>query len=98
MRSLAAFMALVVMAAALPARAEAPVRLMAETCLACHSPELHSTIPSLAGRPAGDLLRLLLAFRDGSRAATIMDRIAKGYSREELGAIAGELAGTGGRP
>lgn len=93
MRSLTAFMALVVMAAALPARAGGQARLMAEACAACHSPQIHSGIPTLAGRPAGELLRLLLAFRDGSRAATVMDRIAKGYSGEELGAIAGELAG-----
>jgi sulfide dehydrogenase cytochrome subunit len=67
---------------------------MAELCVTCHSAEAHSlsSIPTLDGRPAGDLLRILLAFRDGSRPATIMDRITRGYSREQLGALAGELS------
>jgi len=100
LRDLAAFMALMLIAAACPARAGDSVRLMAETCAACHSPDSHShdshsTIPSLAGRPAAELLRLLLSFRDGSRGATIMDRISRGYTREELGAMAGELAARG---
>ncbi|ARJ68093.1 sulfide dehydrogenase [Magnetospirillum sp. ME-1] len=81
-----------IIAAAPPVRADGGARVMADTCMACHSPEIHSSIPGLSGRPAGELLRMLLAFRDGGRAATIMDRIAKGYSREQLGAIAGELA------
>ncbi|EME68545.1 cytochrome subunit of sulfide dehydrogenase [Paramagnetospirillum caucaseum] len=88
-------MAVMVLAAASPARADGQARLMAETCTVCHSPEIHSPLPSLAGRPAGDILRVLLAFRDGSRPASIMDRIARGYSREELGAIAGELGRKG---
>lgn len=92
MRRIAVFMALMVCAAAPGARADGAARLMAETCSACHSVAAHSTIPSLAGRPAGELLRMLLAFRDGGRPATIMDRIARGYSREQLGAIAGELS------
>jgi sulfide dehydrogenase cytochrome subunit len=92
-RSVAVFMALMAMVAALPARAGTQARLMAEACATCHRPEIHSTIPSLTGRRAGEVLRTLLAFRDGSRPATIMDRITRGYSREELGIIAGELAG-----
>lgn len=92
MRRVAVFTTLMMFAVAPSARADGAARVMADTCSACHFPEIHSSIPTLAGRPAGDLLRLLLAFRDGGRAATIMDRIAKGYSREQLGAIAGELA------
>ena len=93
MRGVAVFMALMAVIAVFPARAGTQARLMADTCATCHLPEIHSTIPSLAGRPAGEMLRLLLAFRDGSRPATIMDRITRGYSREELGVIAGELTG-----
>ncbi len=92
MRRVAVFTTLMMTAAVPAARADGVARVMAETCSACHSPEIHSSIPTLAGRPAGELLRVLLAFRDGGRTATIMDRIAKGYSREQLGAIAGELA------
>jgi sulfide dehydrogenase cytochrome subunit len=92
LRSAIATMAVLMFAAVLPAQAEEAAGLMAETCAACHSPHSHSTIPSLDGRPAAELLRGLLAFRDGTRPATIMDRIARGYSREQLGALAGELA------
>lgn len=89
-------MALMAIAAGNPARADEVARLVAETCSACHSPELHTTIPALAGRPAAELLRLLLAFRDGSRPATIMDRLTRGYGNDELAAIAGEIAVKGG--
>lgn len=92
MRRVAVFTTLMMTAVVPAVRADEAARVMAETCSACHSPDIHSSIPGLGGRPAGDLLRMLLAFRDGGRAATIMDRIAKGYSREQLGAIAGELA------
>lgn len=86
-------MALMVAVTASPAEADAVARVEAETCAACHSSEIHTTIPALGGRPAPELLRLLLAFRDGSRSATMMDRITRGYSAGELEAIAGEIAG-----
>ncbi|CUW39995.1 Putative cytochrome c, soxE homolog [Magnetospirillum sp. XM-1] len=95
MRRVAVFTTLMMIAAAPAVRADGVARVMADTCTACHSTEIHSFIPTLAGRPAGELLRMLLAFRDGGRVATIMDRIAKGYSREQLGAIAGELSARG---
>lgn len=94
MRSAVAAMVVLIFAPVFPAWAEGAARLMTEVCVTCHSPEAHShsSIPSLDGRPAGDLLRILLAFRDGTRPATIMDRIARGYSREQLGSMAGELS------
>ena len=94
MRSAVAAMAVLIFVPAFSLRAEEAARLMAETCVTCHSTEAHahSTIPPLDGRPAGELLRILLAFRDGTRPATIMDRIARGYSREQLGALVGEIS------
>ncbi|MGO8913899.1 MAG: c-type cytochrome [Bradyrhizobium sp.] len=45
-------------------------------------------MPRLAGRNAADIVAQMRAFRSGQRAATVMDRIAKGYSDAEVEAIA----------
>jgi cytochrome c553 len=45
-------------------------------------------VPRLVGRPAADIVAALEAFRAGQRPATVMDRIAKGFSEAELAAIA----------
>lgn len=57
-------------------------------CSTCHAATAPATgIPVLRG-PASRLLAELRAFRDGTRAATIMDRITRGYSDDELVRIA----------
>jgi cytochrome subunit of sulfide dehydrogenase len=75
--------------------AAGPVPLAAQGCLGCHGPEGGGAgaVPALAGRDAGELRTLLHAFRAGERPATIMDRIARGYSEAELAAIAAHFAG-----
>lgn len=102
MRRVAIAMTVLISVPAVPAGAAEVARLGAEVCVTCHSAPAHShsAIPSLDGRPAGELLRILLAFRDGTRPATIMDRITRGYSLEELGGLAGELSrrSMGGSP
>ena len=45
-------------------------------------------MPPLAGRPAADITSQMIAFKYGQRPGTIMDRIAKGFSDEEIRAIA----------
>lgn len=68
-------------------RAEA----MALSCAACHGTggELRTEIPPLAGQPELVLRAQLLAFqRDEFPGATVMPRLAKGYTEEELAAIA----------
>ena len=65
----------------------------AESCTGCHAPAARgTTIPALDGRPAPELAALLHDFRAGRRHATVMDRIAKGFSSEELDAIAAWFA------
>jgi cytochrome c553 len=49
--------------------------------------------PVLAGRDPGEIVALLDAFRAGTRPATVMDRIAKGFTHEETVAIATWWAG-----
>ena len=45
-------------------------------------------IPRIAGKPAADIASQMVAFKAGQRAGTIMDRIAKGFSDDEIRAIA----------
>jgi cytochrome c553 len=62
----------------------------ATSCSGCHG--LAGSIPPIAGRPEPDLAAAMLAFRDGSRPATIMDRLMKGFSPDEIRALAAWLA------
>jgi sulfide dehydrogenase cytochrome subunit len=59
-------------------------------CSACHGPEGRSEglIPSIYGLPAGRIESTMRAFRSGKRSATIMDRIARGYTNIEIAAVA----------
>jgi cytochrome subunit of sulfide dehydrogenase len=58
-------------------------------CTACHPKSGGDPVlPQLAGRSANDIVAAMNAFRDGKRPATVMDRIAKGYSDDEIAAIA----------
>jgi cytochrome c553 len=52
-------------------------------------------MPPLAGRPAETIVADMRAFRTGERPATVMDRIAKGFSDAETRSIAEWLAGPG---
>lgn len=82
---------LAALVASVPARADAPPG--ATACTGCHGPvALGSTIPSLDGHAATDIVAQMQAFRAGERPATVMDRIAKGFSEEETRAIAEWLA------
>jgi sulfide dehydrogenase cytochrome subunit len=58
----------------------------ATACLGCHGAP-GSALPSLRGKTEGDILAAMTAFRTGARPATLMDRIAKGFSEDETKAI-----------
>lgn len=65
----------------------------ATACTGCHGPAaLGSGIPSLDGHAADDIVAQMQAFRSGERKATVMDRIARGFTEEETRAIAEWLA------
>ena len=61
----------------------------AASCSGCHagSTRVETPVPRLAGRPAGEITDAMLAYKSGKLAGTIMDRIAKGYSEDEIRAI-----------
>jgi len=61
----------------------------ASTCLGCHSATRAApAIPSLRGREAAEIAAAMRDYREGRRPATLMDRLAKGFSEEESQAIA----------
>jgi cytochrome c553 len=81
-------LALLLLAAGLPAAA-AEVPPGASACAGCHGvARANAAIPSLRGRAAEDVATALREFREGRRPATLMDRLAKGFSDAESQAIA----------
>jgi cytochrome c553 len=79
-----------VLAAATPAAAQTVTPAGAAACSGCHprsGPGIAAVQP-LAGRPPQDIVAAMQAFRKGERSATVMDRIAKGFTDEETRAIA----------
>src|SRR6516164_3469787 len=62
----------------------------ASACSGCHpaSSAAETGVPALAGRNALVIMTQMRAFQSGQRDATVMDRIAKGYSEAEIEAIA----------
>lgn len=66
----------------------------AAACSGCHAGS-DNAMPVLKGRSAADIASAMTAFRTGAREATVMDRIAKGFSDQETAAIADWLAQEG---
>lgn len=68
--------------------------LLASSCAACHGTDGHSpaSIPSLSGKEADFITQALTEFKTDKRSATIMNRLAKGYSDEEIALIAAWFA------
>jgi sulfide dehydrogenase cytochrome subunit len=74
------------------------IEALSFNCYTCHGPDGRSpaSMPSLQGKHADYLLRRLLEFKQGKGHPTIMDRIARGYTDEELAAVAAYLAAHAG--
>ena len=70
-------------------------RNLAAACFTCHGTDGRSVggvPPSLAGQDRNYLLQAMKDFKAGKRPATIMHQQAKGYTDEELEALAGYFA------
>ena len=81
----------VVVASIAPAIAASPEPPAgASSCSGCHAANAAAVtpVPRLNGRDAAELVTRMQAFRSGQQPATVMDRIAKGYSDPEIAAIA----------
>jgi cytochrome subunit of sulfide dehydrogenase len=85
-------MLLLILAFSALAAAEAPAG--ASSCSGCHAAgaNVNTPVPSIRGRPPAEIIAAMQAFRSGERPSTVMGRIAKGFSDEEIRAIAVWLA------
>jgi cytochrome c553 len=65
----------------------------AAACSGCHAPapRAGAAIPAIHGRPAAEITAAMREYRAGTRPATVMDRIAKGFDETETEAIAAWL-------
>ena len=90
-------LAAALLAAALAAQAEG-VRtpsMLANTCAGCHGTNGASAgeyMPTIAGMDNGYLYGVMSDYKSGARRSTIMGRIMKGYTEQEIHAIAGFYA------
>lgn len=70
------------------------VRSWAAACANCHGTngQAQAGNESLAGVSKDDLVKKLMDFKSGRKPATIMHQLSKGYSDEQLNAIAAYFA------
>ena len=69
-------------------------RYIAANCANCHGTRGASkgAMPSLGGQKKEEIATKMRAFRDGTRPATLMHQIAKGYTDAQIDAIADHFA------
>ena len=73
------------------------VQSMAANCAMCHGTQgrakANSPLASLAGKPRDEIVQAMAQFKSGQKPATVMHQIAKGYTDEEIAAMAAYFAG-----
>lgn len=69
-------------------------RNIAANCASCHGTNGASAggVPSLAGQPQQAVQAALKEFRAGTRPATIMHQLARGYTDAQIEAVSGYFA------
>lgn len=67
------------------------VSALAAACATCHQPT-QPIPPPLDTQSREALIDKLIGFRDGTRDGTVMPQLARGYTREELRALADYFA------
>ena len=87
------------LAAAASLAAEPPGAL---SCSGCHAlrgeasrDEASAGIPPVLSKSADEIAAAMLAYRAGEGSPTVMDRISKGFTEEEIRAIAAWIASRG---
>lgn len=73
------------------AHAGASASMLSNTCAGCHGTNgvaAGPAMPTIAGMPAEHIKLMMQEWKSGERDATIMGRVAKGYSDEEIDLIA----------
>ena len=73
-------------------------RALAASCANCHGTDGRtvegSAIPSLVGMPKSYMVMQMMAFKDGSRPATVMHQLSKGFTDQQIDSIANYFAVT----
>lgn len=96
MKNRIAMIALTTLAVAAPSMAAEDVsgRNWAATCTGCHGTTGRSegSIPALIGLQKAYIVTAMREFREGTRPATVMHQLAKGYTDEQVDRIAEVLA------
>ena len=66
----------------------------AASCSGCHAARagVETAVPPIHGRPEGEIVAAMEAFRSGARPATVMNRIAPGFTPAESRAVAAWLS------
>lgn len=79
-----------------PQAAELQRRTLAAACAQCHGSAGKAIsgglLPSLAGMPEAYITAQMKAFKNGSRPATVMHQLAKGYSDAQIAELAAYFA------
>ena len=94
MRTTVAAVAVLLLAGASAAGAQEAQKLAAP-CAICHGTEGRAAtkdVVPLAGLPREHIASQMRAFRDGTRPATVMHQIAKGYTDAQIDAMAAWFA------
>ena len=72
------------------------VTALAATCANCHGTQgqavANAAVPGLAGLPATYMVEQMKAFKAGTRPATVMHQLAKGFSDVQIESIAAYFA------
>ena len=79
----------------LPTFAQSPApNYFVANCFNCHGTEGrgHSTIPALAGLSKTYIIEQMNAFKAGTRQATLMHQLSKGYTDDEIAIAAAYFA------
>jgi sulfide dehydrogenase cytochrome subunit len=73
-----------------PAALRPSVERMAHACAGCHGTFGHSIAPtpSLAGKPEEAFINAMHEFKSGQRVSSIMNRIARAYTDDDIAALA----------
>jgi len=92
-RALAALAGAALVSLSASAQAAPPdaIGMIAGTCVGCHGAGGTSrgpASPTIAGMAVETFVDAMKGFKDGSRPATVMDRIAKAYSDDEIKGLA----------
>ena len=66
----------------------------AAACSGCHATNAaaETPVPKISGRGADEMVAAMAAFRSGAKPSTVMGRIAKGFTDDEMRPIAAWLA------